>query len=85
MMLLRQSDRPHIHKLICTRHCWDVCTLGQPTENPETKFLTIHIINRETSISERKTKTDDAGLDDGGWLWKAERRGPTTRGVATMY
>ena|SRR6218665_321051 len=39
----------------------------------------------ESTKSKRKTKTDDAGLDDGRWLWKAERKGPTTRGVATSY
>jgi|SRR6218665_4035979 len=33
----------------------------------------------------RKTKTDDAGLNDDGRLWEVERRGPTTRGVATLY
>jgi len=31
----------------------------------------------------RKTKTNDAGLVDGGRVQKAERRCPTTRGVAT--
>lgn len=31
------------------------------------------------------TKTDDAGLGDGGRLWKADRRGRTTKGVATSY
>ena len=31
----------------------------------------------------RKTKTDNAGLDEGVRLWKAERRHPITRGVAT--
>ena len=28
--------------------------------------------------NKRKTKTDDAGLDEGRWLWKGERRGQTT-------
>jgi len=32
----------------------------------------------------RKTKTDDAELDDGGRLWSVERRGPTSRGVAAL-
>ena len=31
----------------------------------------------------RKTKTDDAGLDDDKRLEEAEGRGPTMRGVAT--
>ena len=33
--------------------------------------------------NKRKTTTDDVGLDDDKRLQKAERRGPTTRGVAT--
>jgi len=35
--------------------------------------------------NKRKTKTDDAGLDDGGRLWKVERIGPTTEEVMTSY
>ena len=31
----------------------------------------------------RKTKTNDAGLDDGGRIWKAERTSSTARGMAT--
>jgi len=31
----------------------------------------------------RKTKTNDAGLGDGGRIQEAEGRSPTTRGVAT--
>ena len=37
----------------------------------------------EGEEDKRKTKTDDAGLDDDKRLQEAERRGPTKRGVAT--
>ena len=37
----------------------------------------------EGEEDKRKTKADDAGLDDDKRLQETERRGPTTREVAT--
>jgi len=35
--------------------------------------------------NKRRSKTDDAGLDDDSWKWKVERGGPTARRVAMSY
>ena len=40
---------------------------------------------RERKQEEDQRQVDDAGLDDSGWLWKTDRRGPTRRGVAKSY
>jgi len=47
----------------------------------------IEIERKWKEESNRKTKTDDAGLDGEIHvrLWKAERRDPATRGVAMSY
>ena len=42
-----------------------------------------HRRKNEGEEDKRKTKTDDAGLDDDKRLQEIERRGPTTREVAT--
>ena len=42
-----------------------------------------HRRKNEGKAGKRKTKTDDVGLDDDGWIWKAQGGGTATRGVAT--
>jgi len=35
--------------------------------------------------NKRKIKTDNAGLDDDRWIWRAYREAPAVRGVTTSY